>query len=367
MLALLLLAWTLLPARAEQFARTSRTISSVLREPLPAEEIGLSEGATEFVLIGPTFTYRIQKATGAISAIRVVREGQEVVTASGPADIQIDRYRLASELNSCKVTIDSQGKDKIIVRAEGILRDPAKRGPEVDYTLLHTFFNDGVVVSAVKLTPRADLPVEQVLVYRLSAQGQFSHYLHKTRDENGDRAARGSLPESGQALRLATVTSCLQVFSPSAALAIFTDSGAIHLSQPKLDTAVAEVTGRQGLRAQVSLAQYLVHVAPGDKPYLLKAGEPFTFRVGISVAPNRRPHPRLHDLRMFTWIGDEKYPYPTDEEISGVAQFGFTLFQMHRVGTPGEPRPPAGEFERVINKGARQESSKWSSPLFLLS
>ena len=350
MLALLLLAWALAPAGAEPIARTSRTISSVLREPLPAEEISLSETAKELVLNGPTFTYRVQKATGAISAIRVVRDGQEVITTSGPADIQIDQYRLVSELNSCKVTIDSQGKDKIIVRAEGILRDPAKRGPEVDYTLVHTFFNDGVVVSTVKLTPRADLQVEQALVYRLSAQGQFTQYLHKTRDENGDHAARGSLPEPGQALRLATITSCLQVFSPSAALATFTDSGAIHLSSPKLDTAVVEVTGREGRRAHVSLAQYLVHIAPGDKPYLLKAGEPFTFRAGISVAPNRRPHPRLHDLRMFIWIGDEKYPYPTDEEISGVAQFGFTLFQMHRVGTPGEPRPPAGELERVINK-----------------
>jgi hypothetical protein len=349
-LALLLLGWALTPAGAEPHARTSRTINSVLREPLPAEEISLSETATQFVLSGPTFTYQVQKATGTISAIRVVREGEEVITASGPADIQIDQYRVASDLNSCKVATDSQGKDKVVVRAEGVLRDPVKQGPEVDYTLAHKFFNDGVVISAMTLIPRADLPVAQALVYRLSAQGQFSHYLHKTRDENGDGAARGALPDSGQALRLATVTSCLQVFSPTAALATFTDSGALHLSQPKLDTAVMEVTGKKGHGVQVSLAQYLVHVAPGDKPYLLKAGEPFTFRVGISVAPNRRPHPRLHDLRMFTWIGDEKYPYPTDEEISGVAQFGFTLFQMHRVGTVGEPRPPAGELERVINK-----------------
>ena len=122
------------------------------------------------------------------------------------------------------------------------------------------------------------------------------------------------------------------------------------MSQPKLDTAAVEVTSRQDQRTGVSLAQYLVHVAPGDKPYLLKAGEPFTFRIGLSVAPNRRPHPRLHDLRMFTWIGDEKFPYPTNEEIATIAQFGFTLFQMHRVGTVGEPRPPAGEFERVIQK-----------------
>ena len=58
----------------------------------------------------------------------------------------------------------------------------------------------------------------------------------------------------------------------------------------------------------------------------------------------------MHDLRMFAWIGDAKYPYATDQEIAEVAQAGYTLFQMHRLGTPGEPRPPAGELERVIKK-----------------
>ena len=70
--------------------------------------------------------------------------------------------------------------------------------------------------------------------------------------------------------------------------------------------------------------------------------------MGISVAPNRLPHPGTHDLRMFVWIGDPTYPYPTDDEIATIAKMGFTLFQMHRVGTPGEPRPPAGELDRVI-------------------
>lgn len=348
--ALFLLVETPGPARAAQPAPISRTISAVLREPLPPEELRLSENATEMVVTGPTFAYRIGKATGLVSALRVARDEQEVIAANGPADIQIDQYRFATELNSCKLTIDSEGKDKMVLRAEGVLRDPAKRGPEVDYTLLHTFFNDGVVVTAVKLVPRGELRVERELVFRLSAQGQLSHYLHKTRAEHGDDAARGSLPAAGQAVRFAALTSCLQVFSPAAALAIFTDGGALHVSQPKLDTAEVEVTGKQDGRTQVSLAQYLVRVAPGDKPYVLKAGEPFTFRVGLSVAPNRLPHPRLHDLRMFTWIGDERHPYPTDEEISRVAQFGFTLFQMHRVGTPGQPRPPAEEFMRVLDK-----------------
>ena len=182
---------------ARHRAPSSRTISAILREPLPPEEIQLSETASDYVLSGPTFTYRVQKATGAISAIRVVREGQEVVTASSAADIQIDQYRLASDLNSCKVSVDSRGKDKVVLRAEGILRDPGKRGPEVDYTLLHTFFNDGVVVSAMKLVPRADLRVEKAILYQVPAQGRFSHYLHKNRDEHGDAAARGRLAGGG--------------------------------------------------------------------------------------------------------------------------------------------------------------------------
>jgi hypothetical protein len=347
MLALLL---ALAPGYAQKAELASRTIGSVLRQPLPAEELSMSGGATEFVVRGPTFTYRIQKATGAVSGIRVGREGQEVITAGGPADILIDGYRLGSDLSSCKMMVESQGKDRMVILAQGDLRDSAKRGPEVAYTLRHTFFNDGVVVSEAKLVPRGDLRVERELMYRLSARGQFGHYLHKSRAEHGDAAAHGSLPAPGSAVRFTTLTSCLQVFSPMAALAIFTDGGAIHTSRPKLDTALVEVAGSQGRQTQISMAQYVVHVAPGDKPYVLKAGEPFTFRVGISVAPNRLPHPRMHDLRMFCWIGDPKYPYPSDEEIASVAQAGYTLFQMHRPGTVGEPRPPAGELERVIKK-----------------
>jgi len=349
-LALFLLVAATAPAWAGDAGRISKTIGAVLREPLPAEALSLSQTAGEFIISGPTFTYRVQKTTGAISALRVVREGQEVIATSGSADVLIDRYQLASPLHSPKLDVVTDGKDQIVIQARGILHDPEERGPEVDYTVLHTFFNDGVVVSTVKLIPRADLLVEKAIVYRLPAQGQFSSYLHKRRDEHGGNAVRGRLPESGNPVRLATLTSCLSVFSPSAALAIFTDGGAIHLSRTNLETATVEVTGKEGGQAQVSLSQYLVRVAPGDQPCLLKAGEEFGFRVGISLAPNRLPHPRTHDLRMFTWIGDAKFPYPTDAEITSVARWGFNLFQMHRIGTPGEPRPPAGELQRVLRK-----------------
>jgi hypothetical protein len=349
-LFILLAAPSIVRISADEIGKTSKTVGSVLREPLPAEELRLAENDGEFIVTGPTFTYHVQKSTGAINAIRVVRDGQTVIETNDPADIQIDQYRLASDQNSVKSTVVSEGTDKVVLKVEGVLRDPVKRGPDIDIVVLYTFFNDGVVVSEVKLKPGADLLVEKAIVYQLPANGRFQNYLHKRRDENGINPATGSLPASGKAIRWNTLTSCLQVFSPTAALAIFTDGGAIHLSQPELDTATVEVIGKKQGLTQIALAQYLVHVASGDKPYLLKAGEEFGFRVGISVTPNRLPHPRMHDLRMFIWIGDAKYPYPTDEEICDVAKLGFTLFQLHRAGTAGEPRPPAGEAERVINK-----------------
>ena len=349
-LALFLLASMPAPSGAEAGARASKTIAAVLREPLPPETLTFSTNGGEWIITGPTFTYRVQKSTGAIVGLRVESAGQEAIVTSGPADIQIDDYRLVSELTSCELEVLSALGDKVVLRGQGTLRDAASRGPKVDYTLLHTFFDDGVVVSSVKLRPHKDLPVRKELVHQLQASGRFSHYLHKRRDEHGAQAVRGRLPELGQAVPFSTLTSCLQVFSPDAGLALFTDGGAIHLSRTNLDTAAVQVMGKEENRKQVSLRQYLVHVEPGDDPFVLKAGEEFSFRVGLSVTPNRITHRRLHDLRMFAWIGDSNYPYATDQEIEEVARAGYTLFQMHRLGTPGEPRPPAGELERVIQK-----------------
>jgi hypothetical protein len=347
---LLLLAAMPSPSPGQTAERVSRPISAVLRQPLPPEELGFSENDGEFVINGPTFIYHVQKGTGAIAAMCVVRDGRSVIEATGPADLQVDGYRLASPENTAKLSIVGQGKDKIVLRVEAVLRDAAKQRPDLSCSILHTFFNDGVVVSEVKLAAQADLAVEKAIVHRLPVHGEFGQYLHKNRNENGAHAARGPLPGAGNAVRFDTLTSCLQAYSPSAMLAIFTDGGAIHQSQKGLDTAVIEVAGSDGGNRSLVLSQYLVHVAPGDKPFVLKAGEAFTFRVGVAVAPNRSPHPRTHDLRMFTWIGDAKNPYPTDDEITQVAQLGFTLFQLHRAGTAGYPRPPAGEAERVAKK-----------------
>ncbi len=328
----------------------SQTIRSALFKPLPPEELTLSTNTSGFIVDGPTFAYGIERATGAINALRVVHEGEEVISSTRPADIHVDQYHLASSLNSCELTVLSQGKDKIVLQARGVLRDPAQHGPELDYSLLHTFFNDGVVVTEVKLMPRSDFQVTNAIFCEFSARGPFSNYIHKRRDEHGDGAARGGLPEVGQTVRLNTLTSCLGLFNSKAALAIFTDVGATHLSRTNLDSAVIQVAEKSRGVVHASMRQYIVHVVAGDKPYLLKAGEEFKFRTGISLAPNRVPHQRMHDFRVFTWIGDAKFPYPSDEELAQVAQWGFTVFQMHRLGTPGEPRPPAGELERVINK-----------------
>ena len=348
---LLILTFSLAPAAlAEAEQRVSQTITSVLREPLPPEDLRCSVQAGEIVIQGPTFRFTVDRTSGAIRGLEVQREGRVVASLQEPADIVLDAYHLGSSGNSGKTAITTQSKQKVVLDTTGVLRDPARRGPDVGYMLASTFYNDGVVVSELKLLPRKDMLIGEGIKYRVSAKGRFSHYLHKRRDRHGAGSPSGSLPEAGKSVRFATLTSCLEVFSPEAALAIFTDGGAVHLSQDGLDTAVLEVNEKKDGRASVSLSQYVVNIGSGGKPTLLKAGSEFTFRVGISIAPNRLPHPRRHDLRQYVWIGDQKHPYPTDKEILDAAQLGHTLFQMHRVGAPGEPRPPAGELERVIKK-----------------
>lgn len=350
--ALVAVLFSCLPAGAESKPRgpVSKTIYSVLREPLPPEELRLANRAKDFVIKGPTFEYRVSKSTGAIHDLRVVRDGEEVISQRGAGQILLDGEPLSSNTSRAKTAVVSSSKEKVVIEARGAFRGPANAEAQVDFTLRHAFFNDGVVVSEVKLIPRADLPLRQGIIQQISTEGQFDHYLHKRRDEHGQEAARGGLPAVGKPLGFATLTSCLGVFSPRASLAIFTDSAATHLSRPSLETASVEVLGERGGSRELLLRQHIIRVAPGDEPFVLKAGEEFSFRTGISVAPNRLPHPRAHDLRMFIWIGDAKFPYPTDAEIEQVARWGFTVFQMHRVGNLGEPRPPAAEIERVIRK-----------------
>ncbi|MEA3366423.1 MAG: hypothetical protein U9Q79_12355, partial [Candidatus Hydrogenedentes bacterium] len=156
------------------------------------------------------------------------------------------------------------------------------------------------------------------------------------------------MPATGDTLELATLTSCLEVFSNEAALAIFTDRGGTYRQPTDAPTASLAVEHRETGDASVVLKQHIVRIDGGGEAFIVRAGESFTFRTGLAVAPNRVPHPRWRDLRMFIWIGDGKHPYPTDDEIRAAARLGFTLFQMHRLGTPGIPRPPAEEFNRVL-------------------
>src|ERR1051325_5873907 len=81
---------------AQAAGKTSQSIFSVLRAPLPPEDLELSQNRTEFVIQGPTFTYRVAKRTGVIASIRVVRGAQEVISSRDPADIVLDQYQLDS-------------------------------------------------------------------------------------------------------------------------------------------------------------------------------------------------------------------------------------------------------------------------------
>ena len=346
----ILLAVCAAQAAAEEAGRVSKTVTSVLREPLPPEDLSCRSSAGEIVIEGATYTYAVNKANGAVSSLQVRREGEVVVRLDEPVEILIDDYRLASGENSAGTEVVSRSDEQVVLKTEGVLKDPKGQRPDLPYGLETVFYNDGVAVAELKLLPRQDVLISKGISYHVAADGRFSHYIHKRRDQHGSGSSWGNLPEAGKSVPFTTLTSCLEVFSPEAALAIFTDGGAIHLAKSGLETAVLGVETNAEGRASVSLDQYMVNIDRGGEPYLLKAGTEFTFRVGISIAPNRLPHPRRHDLRHYVWIGDQKHPYPTDEEILDAARLGYTLFQMHRVGAPGKPRPPAGELERVIEK-----------------
>ena len=334
------LAFAVNVGTASGLSPESKTITEVLREPLPPEDLSCLEGDLLIVVQGPTFTYTVDKTTGAIAGLEVMRQGETVAQLREPAELWLDDMRLTG--SSGTTSIHAMGKDQVILVSEGNL------GANVPYTLRHTFYNDGVVVSETKLKPNKDVPVSQGIRYEVRATGRFSQYLHKRRDTNGMDCLKGALPEAGHPVDLPTLTSCLEVFGHEAALAVFTDRGGAHRSPADLATASLLVDDKKGDDASVVLTQHVIRIASGGPAYMLRAGDEFTFRTGLAVAPNRLPHPRWRDLRMFIWIGDQNHPYPSDEEIFTAARLGFTLFQMHRLGTPGVPRPPAGEFDRVL-------------------
>src|SRR5262249_4193012 len=101
--SVLMLGWALAPARAEGSAKSSEPIGVVLREPLPAEELALSTDEGEWVIRGPTFIYRVKKSSGAISSLRVLGENQDLIASSGPLEVRLDHYRLASDLDLSQV------------------------------------------------------------------------------------------------------------------------------------------------------------------------------------------------------------------------------------------------------------------------
>lgn len=345
---LVLLATVACPARAgdKRVEPQSKPVTAVLREPLPPEDLSFSADDGQIVITGPTFEYTVDKNSGAVVALWVKREGQPVIRLVEPASLVIGPYNITSKENVGETTATSRSAERVVLTTKGTLKSASAAGGDLPYTLVSTVFNDGVVVCELTVLPSKDMAVQDIR-HEVVATGAFGHYLHKTRDRHGFEAPWGSLPKLGESVKFSTLTSCLQVFSPQAGLAIFMDRGATH-SAAGLDTAAVKVTGRNEGSTTVSLVQHIVHERPTAEGYLLKANSPFTFRVGLSIAPNRLPHRRSHDLRMFAWIGDEKYPYATDKEIFDAAQLGHTLFQMHRLGTPGEPRPPAGELDRVI-------------------
>lgn len=329
------------PGAAVDLPLTSKTVAEVVREALPSEDLSCTVTDTAISVQGPTFRYTIDRANGAVSGLEVTREGKHVIRLREPVTLRLDDSSLAGVVGGATRVL-KEGPDQVVLSTECLWV------PGVPCTLTTTIFNDGVLVSEVTLTPEADLVLRQGIRCEASAAGRFSHYLHKRRDTNGMDCYQGALPQPGETARLNTPTSCLEVYSDEAAFALFTDMGDFYRSPASLDTAAVRVDAIEDGACLLNLHQHLIHAGPDGDAYTLPAGKAFTFRVGLAVAPNRLSHPRWRDLRMFIWVGDGNHPYPSDAEIQAAARLGYTLFQMHRLGPPGAPRPPEGELSRVL-------------------
>lgn len=320
----------------------SKTVREILREPLPPEELSWSDSGDYIHITGPTYRYSVDKRTGAITETQVFREGVSVISQVLPLEIIIDKEKQSVDMMG-ETRVESASKNYIVTSTQG------SWSSGIGCNIRTTFYDDGVVVSRFTLIPESDLVLNEGIRQDISIKGYFSHYLHKRRDTHGFDSYQGKIPKIGEVNRIFTPTSCIEVYSDKCAFALFTDMGDFYRSSSELDTSAIGVnTISEDDKVEIYLHQHINHIGKGGEKYTLRKGESFSFRVGIAVAPNRLPHPRMRDLRMFIWIGDERYPYPTDEEISTVAQMGYTLFQMHRLGPPGLPREPAEELNRVI-------------------
>src|SRR6476660_4035942 len=97
---------------------TSAFTKSFLTAPLPPEELHLARHGGNFVISGPTVSYRVQQHTGAITGIRVARGEQEVISSTNPAGIIIDGRPLCAQ-NAEWVKVSYAGKDRIVIQAKG--------------------------------------------------------------------------------------------------------------------------------------------------------------------------------------------------------------------------------------------------------
>lgn len=319
----------------------SRPLTEILNQPNSSEELKIVLTPDKITIQGPTFCYGISRSTGSIYNVEALRQDTQVVTLKKPVKVTADNVDLFGLTDGTTHVIES-GTGKIDLITEGRL----KSGDSC--VICNTIYNDGVLVSEIRLTPAKDIELKQGIRVDVECEGIFSHYIHKRRDTDGMDCVGKMLPPAETTLGINTPTSCLEVYSGKAALAMFTDMGSFYRSPDTMDTAFVHVSETSNDICHATLCQHIISVGEGGIPYVLKGGETFTFRTGLAIAPNRLPHPRQHDLRMFIWVGDDKYPYPSDREIYQAARLGYTMFQMHRLGPPGKPRPPETELERVI-------------------
>ena len=111
----------------------SRRPIEVLRQPLPPENLSLETTDDVLKIIGPTFVYSVDRATGAIRSLSARRGDAVVVESTAPVELSLDGRKL-SAAGVAKIDVMRRTPAKIELRAAGVLKDRKANRPRSTFS-----------------------------------------------------------------------------------------------------------------------------------------------------------------------------------------------------------------------------------------
>ncbi len=154
-------------ATADDGSRISENVTTVLRRPLPPEDISHTVGPRHITIEGPTFAYPVNKTTGAITSLEVRREGPVVVELENAAEARLPGAGPPGLLDQVLISVGNHGVREVHVNSKPseFLVDPTRRRVHGGVT----YAEEPVTIEALRSEDVATrLPVKTIVANRLT-------------------------------------------------------------------------------------------------------------------------------------------------------------------------------------------------------